>query len=195
MNPDSKFSSPAQASHRRLIWLLVLIALPLAGSLYSSSEACHMDAHANIPLHAMLESQGGLVCLALAALMLFLGAPKADLGRNANLIIASGLIFGGVLDGFHAAHPPGNPFVWLRTLSTCGGGLIMALLLWPARMHSRLLPAVALAAALLCGTHAFFAPDNLPLMIRQGEFTRTAMMMNTIGGLGYLVGTVCLFRN
>src|SRR6476659_6960223 len=80
----------ARGSRRPLLLLFVLVALPLAGSLYSHSDGCFVGAGENLALHAVLEAQGGLACLALAVLLLFLRAPKTSLSGEANLIIAAG---------------------------------------------------------------------------------------------------------
>ena len=124
-------------------------------------------------MHAVLEAQGGLACLALATFMLFLGTSNDDAERGVSRIVIASLFISGVLDSFHAALQPGNAFVWLRTCSTCAGGLMLASQCLPRRLvWWRGLPWVALAASLLIGAGSLAAPQALPLMAREGVFSR-----------------------
>jgi PAS domain S-box-containing protein len=125
--------------------------------------------------------------------MLFLDADGNATRVAAIRVLAAGLIFGGILDTFHAAMSFGVAFVWLRTLSTCGGGLIMgALLASRGTATWKHLPWAAAALALAAGAASVVVPGSLPAMVRGSDFTATAKLMNLAGALGYLAGAARL---
>lgn len=182
LRPNSKFGG--------ILFLLLIVSVPLAGSLFiRGGNDLGAHTHVSLPLHAALEAQGGLACLGLALLLYFIGADKGREPIEAHAVVIGSLIFGGLLDCFHAIQPPGNTFVWLRTCSTFGGGLILAALWIPnsgARRKAWIF--FSIGAALLVSIYSTGYPGGLPDMLRNGSFAPTAMALNLVGGLGYLAG-------
>jgi PAS domain S-box-containing protein len=163
--------------------------LPLTGSAvaYALVAYRHWNQQ-NIPLHAAVEALGMFAGLTLAALLLLLRRDRR--GFSHYVWTACGLLGMGVLDGFHAASPPGNSFVWFRSAATFLGGLCFALV-WLPELANRWqkaiwLPAVVLLAATLLGTCSAAWPQAIPVMLAEGRFTPAARLLNVLGGAGFL---------
>ena len=141
------------------------------------------------PIHSVTEAFGAFAALTLAALLLLLRKHEKDISHN--LWVASALVGMGLLDGFHASVPTGVSFVWLHSTATLAGGCLFAMVWLPDRMaRSRLADALPTAAALGAGTLGVFSvafSNALPVMVSQGAFTPTAIGMNLMGGLFFLM--------
>ena len=145
-----------------------------------------------LPLHSVIEVSGGLIALTIAGILMTESGRKDDVGHYSWM--AAGLIGMGLLDLLHAAVPLGNRFLWFRGTATCFGGLFFALvwttLRWPRHRWSLSLPGVVGLAAILFGGLSLLAEDHLPEMkLADGSFALTPLMLNLLGGLGFLIAT------
>lgn len=139
------------------------------------------------PLHSTIEAVGGLVAIAMA--MVLLHTPDASrVGKQRAL--AAGFLGMGLLEEFHAISSPGNGFVLFRNLASLAGGTGFVLV-W--RSHTpnsetepRWLPWLIGAGALSVGTWFMIFPEQIPEMIRNGEFTPTAVAPQSLACLLFL---------
>ncbi len=167
------------------------VVLPLLGS-----ELAHwflpQQHWPHTPLHAVVEGVGAFAGLTLAGLLLVLRRYKENTGHL--LWIACALIGMAILDGCHASVMPGNSFVWLRSSSTLVGGFLCALIWLPERASraklAATLPAAVLVAVTLFGVLSIVFPDAFPTMTRDGAFMPTAVAINVIGGLFFLLASL-----
>ncbi|MEZ6057934.1 MAG: response regulator [Planctomycetaceae bacterium] len=165
------------------------LVLPIAGTLIAA--VCFPEFRwTHLPVHSLVEGAGGLIAMAVAAILM------AEIGRRENTghyrwmaIALSGM---GGLDLFHAASSPGIHFVWLHSLATFVGGICFGLV-WlpnfqlPKVLGDRFVFAVV-GFCLVVGTVSVMVPDSLPAMTTStGSFSAMALGLNIIGGLGFLV--------
>lgn len=176
----------------RNLWLsmLVSVLVPLLLGLVLS-EYLSTWSWVHYPLHAMVESVGSLSALIIAILMITM--------INNNTLpafytwVACALIGMGILDGFHAVLHSGVSFVWLHSIATLVGGVTFAAIWLP---HSWLKPErqkfILLIFILLSTVICLFsiaAPEKLPAMIINGEFSTLAAILNITGGIGFIAGS------
>lgn len=174
-----------------LALLAPLVGAACASLLFPGFRLVHL------PLHAMVETAGGMTAVAIAAILLVQFAHRADALHFPWL--AAGLAGMGVLDLFHAATSPGNLFVWLRCVASCVGGILFGLV-WlapttPQVCRRFLLPLVATAASLAVGFASIGAPELLPAMRSvSGNFSGAALTLNLLGSAGFLSATAFFLR-
>ena len=171
--------------------VLPILGTAIAGMLFPDFRLIHL------PLHAVVEGAGGLVALAVAAVLL------AEMGHKADKChypwMAAGLASMGVLDLLHAASTPGNHFVWLHSAATFAGGVFFGLL-WVSRrvpifFDSLRFPAVVAIAAMVVGGASILAPGLVPAMTTpEGTFSNSALGLNVCGGLGFLAASIFFVR-
>ena len=185
-----KSASPRIAISVVLSGLLPL-AVGLAGLRYLPSWAGEWSWHAEA-LHSTMESVGGVSALTLGMLLILVA--KQNKAIHPHVWLATALVAKGILDLFHAGLGPTLPFVWLRCLSTLIGGTLFAAS-WlpetcinPRRLYT--VPAVAAGGAVVLALAALFFP-GLPSTAIQGQaFSPLTRIVNTSGGLLYLVAAV-----
>ena len=179
-----------------LIFLLGFL-VPVVGSIITHQYITDWNV-ANIPFHSEIEALGSFAAFSLAVLILMLERNRE--GSSHYFWIACGLIAMGVLDGFHAAVPPGPSFVWTRCLSTLSGGLFFVLVCLVEREGKTPPPAFPLLVAVVAmalGGFLVANPDLLPAVVIQGEFTNQVKAVNIVGGLLFLAASipfVCRYR-
>lgn len=139
----------------------------------------------------MLESVGSLSALTIATLIIIL--INNDRLAHRFIVVAAALIGMGLLDGFHAVLHAGVSFVWLHSIATMVGGIMFSAVwlpeAWWTRKRQTLLIFSILSIALLSGFISVTAPNTLPAMITDGQFSSLAKIINITGGVGFLVGT------
>jgi len=171
-----------------LVSLLPSAALPLGLALLADLFWEH-ERWVSEPLHALLEGAGSFAAIMLAAYILIM--QRSGRLQPGYLWIATTLIGMGLLDGFHAGLHPGQAFVWLHSLATLVGGLTFAMIVVSDRyhLHARLRDAPFWMAllSLLVGMMSVIWPERIPAMILDGEFTTTAVWINALGGLGFIL--------
>jgi len=139
------------------------------------------------PLHSTVEAVGGLVTIAMAMVLLHTH-DQSTAGKYRAL--AAGFLGMGILEVFHAMARPGNAFVLFRNLASLAGG-IGFLLAWrshpPAGVFARRwLPWVIATGALSIGMWFLIFPQSIPEMVRNGEFTPTAIAPQSIACMLFL---------
>jgi len=145
------------------------------------------------PLHATMEAIGGLASIAMA-IMLFQERDNAH--RDKFQAPAAGFLGMGILDLFHAVAEPGNSFVLLRNMASLVGGVGFGLTWLPVVDRPGWMPSASrvpwiLAAGVSAfgvGTLAF--PEQVPDMIRNGEFTPTAVAPQSLACALFFASTV-----
>ncbi len=140
-----------------------------------------------MPLHSTMEALGGLASIAMAAVLLRKGDEKE--GRTLRFP-AMGFLGMGILELFHAMAQPGNGFVLLRNMASLIGGAGFVLVCrrqsdQDARLRTWLPWGIATGAALF-GTWVLAFPGHIPEMIRNGEFTPTAVAPQSLACLFFL---------
>lgn len=147
------------------------------------------------PFHSAVEIGGSLIALWVARVLL--GLERQGKGTSYNISIASALIGMGILDGFHAAVPVGNLFVWLHSVATFVGGLLLLLVWIPRpktggiRWLAREPVAVALASIAI-GAVSLSLPEYIPAMVVGGAFSSSARGLNVLGGIFLCVASIRL---
>lgn len=143
------------------------------------------------PLHSTMEAVGALTALLLA--LIVLSVMKYRKEATHYIWISSALIGMGILDGLHAVVHSGVSFVWLHSTATLVGGVLLAMVWLPARITqshvATLSPKVLAIAVGTFGILSIAFPDALPVMVSQGRFTLTAVTINVLGGILFLVAT------
>ncbi len=143
------------------------------------------------PVHASVEIGGALIAgLVAATLVMF---QRRGRGTSFNVWIAGALIGMGLLDGFHALVHVGKTFVWLHSCATLIGGSLFALVwLGPAaaRRVARFWHWAVLAVVVVFGSLSLLFADLIPTMVREGEFTLVAKMLNVVGGIMLIAAAV-----
>ncbi|HJT20675.1 MAG TPA: ATP-binding protein [Nitrospira sp.] len=142
------------------------------------------------PLHSTIEALGGLVAIAMAT-VLVRGHGEAAAGRYHSL--AAGFLGMGLLEEFHAISRTGNGFVLFRNLASLAGGIgfVLACRSYPPQPGSsrpRWHPWMITIAALSIGTWFLIFPQHIPEMVRNGQFTPTAVAPQSIACLLFLIG-------
>lgn len=144
----------------------------------------------HVPLHSLMESSGGLVALAIAGVLFAEWGRRPDTSHYPWMI--AGLASMGMLDLFHAATNPSNPFIWLHVTSDFAGGVLFALV-WVSRFKPQFQVkpeaiATVLVLSTLVGLVSICRPDWLPQMqTAEGKFSTVALTLSICGGFGFLV--------
>lgn len=146
------------------------------------------------PLHSAIEALGGL-CAIMMALVLF--QRSCDRPSRQTEALAIGFLAMGVLEEFHAVSTPGNGFIFLRSLASFVGSLGFVLVWLPDRSVGRArlsaLPWIIAAGSITIGCLVLLFPDTIPAMIRNGEFSPTAVAPTSLACLFFLAAAYRLF--
>lgn len=148
----------------------------------------------DLALHGSMEMAGSVIAAMVAYLLLRLNSIGE--GSSFNYQIAAALLAMSCLDGLHAMMPGGNIFVWLHSLATFLGGLLFAMIWVPGfspKSVLRFWPVNAVLISIALGAYSLIRPDQIPLMLVAGEFTRAAVIMNIGGGVFLLLAATKLF--
>ncbi|HKY73176.1 MAG TPA: ATP-binding protein [Nitrospira sp.] len=142
------------------------------------------------PLHSTIEAVGGLVAIAMAAVLLQTHDESVAAKYRA---LAAGFLGMGILEEFHAIVRPGDGFVLFRNMASLAGG-IGFVLAWRShadtRQGRRWDPWLIAAGALCLGLWFLIFPSLTPEMVRNGEFTATAIAPQILACLLFLVAAV-----
>jgi hypothetical protein len=136
------------------------------------------------PLHSTMEAIGGLTSIAMAV-VLFQRRDKPD--DRTFQAMAVGFLGMGILDAFHAIAVPGDGFVLLRNMASLAGGVGFGLVWLSNSGRDALgrpwLPWIVTAGAFAFGAWALAFPERVPEMIRNGDFTPTAVAPQSLACL------------
>jgi signal transduction histidine kinase len=146
------------------------------------------------PLHSTLETVGGLAAIAMGIVLL---QRSPDHTPQKFYPIAGGFLGMGILEVFHAVSIPGNGFVLLRSLASFFGGLGFGLMCLsaPGKNNTTIkwMPWVITGGALAIGLWTIGFPQHLPVMIREGEFTPTAVAPKSLACMLFFAGSLRFF--
>jgi signal transduction histidine kinase len=176
--------------------LSLLLALSTAGSLILSIvlQATWPDWRWHqAPLHSTMETVGGLASIAMAGMLLLRRDEFAD---NRFHPVSTGFLAMGILELFHAVAQPGDGFVLLRNVASLAGGagFIVGLRQTDHRDdRGSWLPWGIAAGALIFGIWVLSFPDRIPDMIRDGQFTPTAVAPQSLACLFFFGAAGRLF--
>ncbi|MGH7231891.1 MAG: sensor histidine kinase [Nitrospiraceae bacterium] len=143
------------------------------------------------PLHSAIEAVGGLAAIAMAIVLL---QREDDEAKAKFLPPAAGFLGMGLLEEFHAISEPGNGFILLRSVASFLGAVGFSLVWLPESQkvqltRKRLLWVIAGGSCVLGGGAIIF-PDQLPDMIRNGEFTPTAVAPQSFASMLFLASAL-----
>ena len=181
----------------RFLWAVILIG----GSAAALSAGLAVDTlwpdwrwH-DEPLHSAIEALGGVAAVAMGLVLLH--RRRAHIAAGKVGFLAAGFLAMGILDFFHAAAAPGNGFVLLRNVAALAGSIGFAFAWLPDREAKRWeaawIPWGVSAAALGFGIWAMAFPEQIPEMMRNGEFTPTAVAPQSLACLFFLTSAFRFF--
>ncbi|MCI5146806.1 MAG: PAS domain S-box protein, partial [Candidatus Electrothrix sp. AR3] len=92
---------------------------------------------------------------------------------------------------FHASVVSGKNFVWLHSLATLVGGLTLALIALPLRFanisYLQNIPYMSFFLSVIFGSFSLLFSELIPIMVEDDSFSSVAKIMNTIGGIGFII--------
>jgi len=143
----------------------------------------------NEPLHSTMEALGALAAIFMAILLF---ERKQEEYNGKLLFLAIGFLSMGLLGVFHALISLGRGFVLLYSMSNLVGGLCFALIWLPWHLldrdgaWKRWLPWIVVIGSLFFLIWTLIARETLPVMVRDGKFTGTAVWINLLAGVFFL---------
>ncbi len=142
------------------------------------------------PLHSTLEALGGLAAMAMALVLL---QSTEEQVRRKFYPVAGGFLGMGFLEVLHATSTPGNGFVLLRSVASLIGSVGFALV-WVRIPDERTVNTTSLfwgiaGVASAFGIWILGFPEQLPVMIREGDFTPTAIAPKSLACMLFFAGT------
>lgn len=162
------------------------IAIPVSGSLLS---VLFFDdwLFNHEPLHAVFETYGAFIAFGIIALILW-QETQLKLHPSKLTWVVCALLAMGLFDLFHAANKVGNNFIWLHSLASFAGGSLFAGVCIPRKWYqpSHRLIYITGICCLIVGIVSLLCPNWVPSMKIGADFSPLAMIMNTVGGAGYL---------
>ncbi|BCA53817.1 hypothetical protein W02_09570 [Nitrospira sp. KM1] len=173
--------------------LYVIVTVACAGAVFTGT-ALHAGwpdwRWYHEPLHSAIEALGGLSAIAMAVVLLY---RQGECAEDKYWALASGFLGMGVLEEFHAISRPGDGFVFFRNLASLTGG-VGFLLVWRADLTSgtngRKLPLIIALGAFFAGLWFLSFPRHIPVMVRNGEFTPTAVAPQSLACIFFMAGAV-----
>jgi PAS domain S-box-containing protein/diguanylate cyclase (GGDEF)-like protein len=175
-----------------LFMLMVSIIIPLFGAYTLNLFEIKF---VSIPLHTLLETAGAVMAFSLVTLIVIMGSKV----RHFSHFHYSGLalISMGIFDLFHASTDPGELFVWLHSLGVFFGGLLFLSVWLKDRVVSKgvyyYIPIVVSMVSIGICVFYIMNPDMIPLMLENKEFSSTAILLNIIGGIAFIIAGINFF--
>ena len=172
---------------------LVLYLTVTAGGLVAGAtmHALWPDWHwHHEPLHSAMEAVGGLVAMAMAVVLL---QTHDDSGSAKYGALAAGFLGMGILEVFHAIVRPGDGFVLFRNMASFAGSIGFVLAWRSHAVHKqerRWEPWLFGTGALTLGVWFLMFPGLIPEMVRNGEFTATAIAPQSLACLLFLAAAI-----
>ncbi|HZH16142.1 MAG TPA: ATP-binding protein [Archangium sp.] len=150
------------------------------------------------PLHSSLETAGGLIALAVAAVLLWRSQQYPGHAPHLPWVVTT-LVCMGLLDLAHAWLHVSPGFFWSRALPSLLGGLLIALVWLPAswtqsRAVQRLPLVVGLLTLVLCVALVAFPRAWPNAFSADGGYLPWARLINMVGGVGFLSAAAFFLR-
>ncbi|MET0105022.1 MAG: EAL domain-containing protein [Sedimenticola sp.] len=179
--------------HARSAWLIGLSVAVLSGATAFGLNNAFPDwRFIHYPIHAFVEGIGAFAAIAVAALILNLRSH--EFLPAAYSWVAVALIGMGLLDGVHAMLHASSHFVWLHSIATFFGGVLISFVWISDRLSGlkpeRLLAVSAVGISGLVIAISLLLPSTVPTMIVESEFSLLARLANLVGGMGFLIAAV-----
>lgn len=175
--------------------LPLVLAAGVIGSLLAGLEVLWPERlWMNVQLHSALEALGGLAAIVMAFV---LRQRRQEPGGDKFSRLALGFLGMGLLEEFHAVASADNGMVLLRSVASLVGGMGFALVWLPAAKGRRWTraPWVVASGCLAFGFWTLAFPDQLPQMIRAGEFAAAAVALKSLACLLFLAGAIRFLRD
>lgn len=143
------------------------------------------------PLYSTIEGFGALSAIFMAMILF---QRKQGEGTGQLFWTAHGLLWMGLTSLFHAITRVGYGFIFLRSLSVLGGSTLFALDWLPqsfGRYESdrKWITRLVIAGPVLFGIWTLVAWQTLPLMIMEGRFSTTTIIVNLLAGVFFMLAT------
>jgi signal transduction histidine kinase len=174
------------------VQLYLLLIIVVAAALLSSVDIQLVWPNrqwVNKPLHSAIEALGGLAAIVMAFVLL---QRRQEPGGGKFPLLALGFLSMGVLEEFHAISEQDNGAVFLRSVASLVGGIGFALVWLPESATKGIrklrMPWLIAAGSLAFGLWSLVFPDQLPQMIRDGQFTATAIAPKSLACILFLAG-------
>ncbi|MBU2499388.1 MAG: GAF domain-containing protein, partial [Proteobacteria bacterium] len=175
---------------RLILYLAVVVisigSIPICKAIYTLSGDWRLVSE---PLHSTMEALGALATILMAPLLL----EKRREGYDGKFFfLAMGFLGIGLLGGFHAAASLGRGSVLLYSMANLVGGFCFALIWLPRGSFARdgaferWFPRAVIMGSAFLGIWTLMGRESLAVMVRDSEFTATAVWINLLGGVFFL---------
>ncbi|MDX1359142.1 MAG: histidine kinase dimerization/phospho-acceptor domain-containing protein, partial [Clostridia bacterium] len=176
--------------HKLLIILPLLISVLLIVYIILESEI-HHNAWINEPVHSAIEIAGAVTAIYVSIVL-----------RNSKIWtfdtkgLEIGFLMMGILDIFHSILPPGQGFVYLHSIARLMGGIgfvhftVFNMIKGRYRLKHKTVLFGILAISIAIGVSAVVFPSFIPTMVKDGQFTSFALILNILGGILFMTGAL-----
>ncbi len=148
------------------------------------------------PLHSEMEALGGLAAVTMSFVLL---QRMQEPGGRKFESLAMGFLGMGLLEEFHAITPMSDGTVLLRGLASLFGGIGFVLVWLPGagreRAWARWMPWTVAGACVAFGLWTLASPGHVPPLMRDGEFTATAVAPKSVASMLFIAGAVRFLRD
>ncbi len=182
---------PSKPYTKLLLILTIGLIIPVIDVLLVNSVP-HTHTWTSENVHSSIETIGAVGSIVIALFIMMLLRQRKI---NALYIWVSSAFFSmGILDLYHALVPAGQTFVWLHSIATLVGGCLFVFVWLPDKFSRSpktgiflIFLSVVVAAF---GALSIVKSEWIPVMVSQGRFTSTAILINTAGGVFFLVASL-----
>lgn len=142
------------------------------------------------PLHSSLEIFGTVAAILMVVVLL---QRKQEENCGNLLFMILGFLSMGILKGFHAVSTPGGGFTLLSNTACLMSGFFFALVWFPHSLSDRYaskknaLLWFVIVFCILLGAYTLLFRETLPKMVHNGNITGTAISMNLLAALFFLI--------
>jgi len=148
----------------------------------------------NEPLHSAIEALGALASVGMARVLFQRGEGPQ---RTKFQALALGFLSMGLLQAFHAVSPMGNGFILTRGVASLMGGLGFVAACLPETdrrwvAQKAVFWSIA-AGSILLGVASLVFPESFPEMLRNGEFSPTAVAPKALASLLFFGASIRFF--
>ncbi len=197
-NTDRRDPQNNVMTRAKRVWLLLAGVVISAAILWASqtfSATWGGWRWANEPTHSTVEILGALIAICMGLILI---QQRWKIGGRRLFFPALGFLAMGIFDGFHAICSPGQAFVFLHSVAALAGAFGCSLI-WHSEWMNReswnnRLPWIVTMVAVSISVWSLILPETLPEMIYNGKFTTTAIGINALAGVLFLVGALYCCR-
>ncbi|MES9845257.1 MAG: EAL domain-containing protein [Candidatus Sedimenticola sp. 6PFRAG5] len=174
----------------RSAWLIILSTGILTGVMAFGLNMAYPDwRFIHYPVHAFIEGVGAFAAITVAVLILNLRTYRHL--PTAFTWVAVSLIGMGLLDGMHAMLHASSNFVWLHSIATLFGGTLISFVWISDRLSALKIDSYLVISAVgipgMIIVISVLLPSTVPVMIVEEHFSPFAILINIVGGAGFLI--------